>query len=229
MLSERREKALLPFQVFPPFPLSLPFSLAEPACATAPARDVSRSGAGQGLVAGPCCAVMVPPDRLTALFAEYHGPLVRFLTRRLGDRDAAEEIAQETFMRALKQETITSERSWLFAVASNLVRDEGRRTQRQQRRLELLREREQADAVVDPEPTSMERDAERELARRALEALGERDRDALLMREEGLDYEEIARALDLSPGSVGTTLSRARRRLMDAYESLQREQDVRPA
>ena len=81
---------------------------------------------------------MVPPDRLTALFAEYHGPLVRFLTRRLGDRDAAEEIAQETFMRAMKQETITSERSWLFAVASNLVRDEGRRAQRQQRRLELL-------------------------------------------------------------------------------------------
>lgn len=132
-------------------------------------------------------------------------------------------------MRAMKQETITSERSWLFAVASNLVRDEGRRAQRQQRRLELLREQEQAEAVVEPEPTSMERDAERDLARRAVDMLGERDRDALLMREEGLDYDEIARALDLSPGSVGTTLSRARRRLMEAYESLQREQDVRPA
>jgi len=176
-----------------------------------------------------CCPLMVPPDRLTALFAEYHAPLVRFLTRRLGDRDAAEEIAQETFMRAMKQETITSDRSWLFAVASNLVRDEGRRSQRQQRRLELLREQEQAEAVVEPEPTSMERDAERDLARRAVAMLGERDRDALLMREEGLDYDEIARALDLAPGSVGTTLSRARRRLMEAYESLQREQDVRPA
>jgi len=173
--------------------------------------------------------IMVPPDRLTALFAEYHAPLVRFLTRRLGDRDAAEEIAQETFMRAMKQETITSDRSWLFAVASNLVRDEGRRSQRQQRRLELLREQEQAEAVVEPEPTSMERDAERDLARRAVAMLGERDRDALLMREEGLDYDEIARALDLSPGSVGTTLSRARRRLMEAYESLQAKQDVRPA
>ena len=172
---------------------------------------------------------MVPPDRLTALFAEYHAPLVRFLTRRLGDRDAAEEIAQETFMRAMKQETITSDRSWLFAVASNLVRDEGRRSQRQQRRLELLREQEQAEAVVEPEPTSMERDAERDLARRAVAMLGERDRDALLMREEALDYDEIARALDLSPGSVGTTLSRARRRLMEAYESLQAKQDVRPA
>ena len=73
---------------------------------------------------------MVTPDRLAALFNTYHVPLVRFLTRRLGDRDEAEEIAQETFVRALKQDVITSERSWLFAVASNLVRDEARRDAR---------------------------------------------------------------------------------------------------
>lgn len=172
---------------------------------------------------------MVPPDRLTALFAEYHAPLVRFLSRRLGDRDLAEEIAQETFVRAMKQETITSERSWLFAVAANLVRDDARREGRQRRRLELMREQEQAELVVQPEPTSMEREGERALARQAIELLGARDRDALLMREEGLSYDEIAEALDLSAGSVGTTLSRARRRLMEAYESLQSEHDVRPA
>jgi RNA polymerase sigma-70 factor (ECF subfamily) len=57
------------------------------------------------------------------LFREYHQPLVRYLTRRLGDRDWAEEVAQETFVRALRQKTIVSERSWLFAVANNLVRD----------------------------------------------------------------------------------------------------------
>ena len=172
---------------------------------------------------------MVPPDRLTALFADYHAPLVRFLSRRLGDRDQAEEIAQETFVRAMKQETITSERSWLFAVAANLVRDDARRDARQRRRLELLREQERAEAVVEPPPTSMEREGEQALARRAIEMLGERDRDALLMREEGLSYDEIAAALDLSAGSVGTTLSRARRRLMEAYELLQAEHDVRPA
>jgi RNA polymerase sigma-70 factor (ECF subfamily) len=75
----------------------------------------------------------------------------------------------------------------------------------------------------------MERAAEQALARQAVDALAERDRDALLMREEGLSYEEIATALDLSVGSVGTTLSRARRRLMEAYESLQAERSVRPA
>lgn len=172
---------------------------------------------------------MLPPDRLTALFAEYHAPLVRFLTRRLGDRDWAEEIAQETFVRALQQEKITSERSWLFAVAANLVRDEVRRDVRRRKRLELMREQARVDDVVEPEPTSMERDGDQALARSAIEMLGARDRDALLMREEGLSYDEIAEALDLSAGSVGTTLSRARRRLMEAYEALQAEHDVRPA
>ena len=166
---------------------------------------------------------MVPPDRLTALFAAYHLPLVRYLTRRVGDRDWAEEIAQETFVRAMRQETIVSERSWLFAVATNLVRDEARRAARQEKRLELLRAQAEAESAAEPEPTAMEREADRDMAKAAIAQLGERDRDALLMREEGLSYDEIAAALDLSVGSVGTTLSRARRRLMEAYESLQAE------
>ena len=61
------------------------------------------------------------------------------------------------------------------------------------------------------------------MARKALDMLTERDREALLMREEGLDYTEIATALELSVASVGTTLSRARRRLVEAYESLQEQ------
>jgi RNA polymerase sigma-70 factor (ECF subfamily) len=164
---------------------------------------------------------MVTPERLTALFNTYNEPLVRFLTRQLGDRDWAEEIAQETFVRALEQDTIASERSWIFAVALNLVRDETRRDARHRKRLERLRSEAKAESVVMPAPTSMERDEERARARSAVESLAERDRDALLMREEGLGYDEIAAALDLSIGSVGTTLSRARRRLMDAYEKLE--------
>lgn len=160
------------------------------------------------------------------LFRLYHAPLVRYLTRRLGDRDWAEEIAQETFLRALRQETISSERSWLFAVATNLVRDDARKQSRQRKHLELLRaEAEVAQANVEIEPTSMERDEERALARQAVESLAERDRLALLMREEGLDYDEIAAALNITRSSVGTTLSRARRRLAEHFEALQRDKE----
>ena len=165
---------------------------------------------------------MTTSDDIERLFRTYNAPLVRYLTRRLGDRDWAEEVAQETFIRALRQECIVNERAWLFAVATNLVRDEARKDARRRRHLALLRE-EGRDEVVEPEITSLERAQEAALARKAVDALAERDRLALLMREEGLDYNEIAEALGLSPGSVGTTLSRARRRLVEAYESLQKD------
>jgi RNA polymerase sigma-70 factor, ECF subfamily len=161
-------------------------------------------------------------DDVERLFRTYNTPLVRYLTRRLGDRDWAEEVAQETFLRALRQDRIDNERAWLFAVATNLVRDEARKDARRRRHLALLAEQERAEEAVEPEPTSLERAQEAAMARRAVEALAERDRLALLMREEGLSYDEIAVALELSPGSVGTTLSRARRRLVQVYEEQQR-------
>ena len=123
---------------------------------------------------------MVTPERLNSLFRTYHQPLVRFLVRQTGDSDWAEEVAQETFVRALEQDSIASERSWIFAVAMNLVRDEARRDARRRKRLELMTEEAKAEAVVDPGPTTMERDEERALARQAVDALAERDRDALL-------------------------------------------------
>jgi RNA polymerase sigma-70 factor, ECF subfamily len=155
-----------------------------------------------------------------SLFREYHQPLVRYLTRRLGDRDWAEEIAQETFVRALRQKDLQNERAWLFAVATNLIRDEARKDSRRRRHLELLAAEARAEEAEEP-VDELERAEERALARKAIEALGERDREALLMKEEGLNYEEIAMALELSVASVGTTLSRARRRLVEAYEQLQ--------
>jgi RNA polymerase sigma-70 factor (ECF subfamily) len=165
-------------------------------------------------------------EELERLFRTYHGPLVRYLTRRLGDRDWAEEVAQETFLRALRQDHLTSERSWLFAVATNLVRDEARKSERRRRHLALLAEQER-EASIEPEPTALERSQEAALARQAVDSLAERDRLALLMKEEGLNYDEIAAALGLSVGSVGTTLSRARRRLAETFEALQADRRQR--
>ncbi len=160
------------------------------------------------------------------LFREYHQPLVRYLTRRLGDRDWAEEVAQETFVRALRQGEMINERAWLFAVATNLVRDEARKDMRRRKHLALLAD-EQRHEFEQPEEQTPDRAQEFADARKAMSALAERDRHALLMREEGLDYGEIAEALGLSPGSVGTTLSRARRRVVEVYESIKSERAER--
>ena len=158
-------------------------------------------------------------DLAERLFRTYHATLVRYLTRRLGDRDWAEEVAQETFVRAMRQDTIVNERSWVFAVAHNLVRDGARRDARNRRHLELLAA-EQRESTVEASDLPLERAQDAMMARRALEALGERDRHALLLKEEGLDYGEIADVLKIEKSSVGTTLSRARKRLAETYEAL---------
>ena len=153
---------------------------------------------------------------LADLFAQYHASLVRMLYRRTGDRERAEELAQEVFARAVAAPP-RNPRPWLFAVALNLVREEGRRETRRGRRLELYRA-EQPDSVEGPDEESA-RNERIALVRTALAALNERDREALLFKAEGFNYDEIARTLGLAKGAIGTTLCRARRRLVEAYRA----------
>src|SRR3954468_3304584 len=94
---------------------------------------------------------------LDSLFRTYNQPLVRYLTRRLGDRDWAEEVAQETFLRAARQKTLDSERSWLFAVATNLIRDEARKDLRRRRHLEVLAREVKEVERTSPQEQAMDR------------------------------------------------------------------------
>jgi RNA polymerase sigma-70 factor (ECF subfamily) len=156
---------------------------------------------------------------LAKLFEQYYASLVRMLYRRVGDRDRAEDLAQETFARAVAAPP-NNPRPWLFAVALNLVREDGRRSTTRGRRLELLRaEQDEPSNAPDAE---LERKEESARVRAALAALNERDREALLLRAEGFDYEEIAATLGLAKGAIGTTLARARRRLVEAYRAQER-------
>jgi RNA polymerase sigma factor (sigma-70 family) len=156
------------------------------------------------------------------LFREHHDSLVRMLTRRTGDRDRAEEIAQETFARAVIAPP-RNPRPWLFAVALNLVREQGRTAVRQARRLELYRDELPHAARPDELFDRADRIA---TVRRALDTLSERDRDALLLKAEGFSYDDIAATLGLARGAIGTTLSRARQRLVEAYRAGEEQHDV---
>ena len=60
-----------------------------------------------------------------------------------------------------------------------------------------------------------------EMVRSALAMLSERDREVLLLWDAGLDYDTIARETGLQKSAIGTTLSRARRRLVEAHEQIE--------
>ena len=145
------------------------------------------------------------------------------LYRRTGDRDRAEDLAQEVFARALSAPP-DNPRPWLFAVALNLVRDDGRRAVRQGRRLQLLKA-ESPGAASSPEQ-DYEQNERRKAVRTALEQLREKDREVLLLKAEGFVYDEIAVATGLARGAIGTTLARARRRLVEAYRAQEKDRHV---
>ena len=144
--------------------------------------------------------------------------LVRFLHRKVWDADRARDLAQEAFVRALENEP-RRPRAWLFQVASNLARDEARTVIRRRRHLTLLKgEAEATREAGGPEEDLREQERWRRV-REALESLGERDREVLLLWDAGQSYTEIARQMGLKVSAVGTTLARARRRLAEAYEA----------
>lgn len=155
--------------------------------------------------------------------------LVRFLDRKVWDPDRAQELAQEAFVRGLRQEgELDDPRAWLFQVARNLARDEARTVLRRRKHLTLLKAEEGEEPAVDPEgPARVVEEERRDRVRRALEELTERDREVLLLWDAGLSYREIAREISLSPGAIGTTLARARKRLVDAYDSLEERDAAR--
>ena len=156
------------------------------------------------------------PQDLAEVYRNTYRALVRFLYRKVWDAERAEDLAQEAFARALVHKPENA-RGWLFIVAANMARDDARRAARERRHLTLLTAEPQESALASDEAIEVESDRARVQA--ALDELSPRDREVLLLWDSGLSYEEIAAQTGLARGAIGTTLSRARRRLVQAYEA----------
>jgi RNA polymerase sigma-70 factor (ECF subfamily) len=162
-------------------------------------------------------------DELEELYRTTYSTVVRFLYRKVWDADRAHDLAQEVFIRAMSHRP-EKPRAWLFAVAANLARDEARAAVRRKRHLTLLKD----DPITLPaSPRAademVEEDERRAKVDEALATLTKRDREVLLLWDAGMSYPEIAQQTGLAVGAVGTTLARARKRLVDAYDKAEIE------
>ena len=156
------------------------------------------------------------PEDIAEVYRSTYRALVRFLYRKVWDAERAEDLAQEAFARALVHKPDNA-RGWLFVVAANMARDEARRAARERRHLTLLKSEPEADSS-SPED-EIDANAARTRVREALDQLTPRDREALLLWDAGMSYDEIAAQTGLARGAIGTTLARARRRLVEAYDA----------
>ena len=160
----------------------------------------------------PLAASLSGTARLAALFDAHHRRLYRLGLRMLGSTDDAQDLVQETFLRAARAlarvpEPEAAAEAWLVRVAVNVCRDlQRRRGVRRARAAELPAQ----VAGPDEEGPLLARQA----VRRALAALPARRRSVLVLHElEGLPAGEIARLLGTSPVTVRWHLALGRREL----------------
>jgi RNA polymerase sigma factor (sigma-70 family) len=154
------------------------------------------------------------------LYAEHAQRLFGFLVYRTGDRSLAEDLVADTFEAAYRARSRfdrrrASERTWLYTIALNLLRDQGRRRSAQSRAYERAAGDEALDAP--PSERALERVLERDRIMRSLAGLSEPERECVALRfGADLSLKEIAAALDEPVTTVEGRLYRGLRKLRDA-------------
>jgi RNA polymerase sigma-70 factor (ECF subfamily) len=155
-------------------------------------------------------------DVFEALFRQYEQPICSYLARMTGSVPRAQELTQETFIRAyralLRGERWGNPRAWLYRVASRLATDDHRR----RKLVEWL----PLSATEQRGTPGVETVAiERVSIQSALDALPPRYRVPLILYDYvGHSVSEVAQILGLSASGVKTRLSRARKKFRQVYE-----------
>jgi RNA polymerase sigma factor (sigma-70 family) len=159
-------------------------------------------------------------DSFVKLFEAQFSRLFRYVNRLSGDPELAADVAQEAFVRLYRRGSLPeAPEAWLITVCMNLFRN-AKSTRARRRRLLTIGRAEAA--MSDPPAVPGESEittGSSERARAALDRMSQRDRHMLLLRAEGYSYHDIAIALELNEGSVGTLLARAKRAFREAYEA----------
>ena len=159
----------------------------------------------------------------TTLVDRHAAACTRFAMRMLGNREDAEDAAQESFLRAYRSlgryEERQSFRTWLFQILVNRCRTAAVRRQRQQRMF-LVDEGAIAVASVRPAAESTELRAE---LQRAIESLDADQREAFLLKHvEQLSYEEMAAITGAGVSALKMRVKRA----CDRLQWLLRDEEV---
>ncbi len=150
------------------------------------------------------------------IFERYSRPVIGFIYDMINDRELAEELTQETFVRAyrgirgMNPETKLS--TWLFGIARNVARESLRARAKSNRHVDL--EDQAVLDLSDSEPVPVEKLLNKELnelIRRSLAALDEDKRTVFTLKVfQQCSYEEIAEITGFSLAKLKSDLHRAR-------------------
>ena len=152
---------------------------------------------------------------LEQLYQEYAEPILRYLERLVSNRETAEDLCHETFIKAMAhwdQHDPAHRRGWLYRIATNTAYDYLRRSRRVEFR-PLIDDH----AQVFTTPPIETRFSEAEPILAALHRIPEYYRRPLLLATAGYDHKDIAAALNSNVNTIKTRIYRARMRFRQFY------------
>lgn len=161
------------------------------------------------------------------LVERYQSLVINFCYRMVGNREDAEDIAQETFLRAFaaigRFQPRAKFSTWLLTIAKNLTLNLIRNERRRLKRVDSTGSPDESVPVVDLAPNGKPgpdevvlREERARYVRLALRDLSDTHRTIIVLRDfEGMAYEEIAGIMGCRKGTVKSRLSRARERLKE--------------
>ena len=171
---------------------------------------------------------------LPILVQRYRIPLYNFVFRFVGDRETAEDVVQETFLRCLRHShqfpAIEQVSTWLYTIAGNLAKTELRRRKRWHWIPIGPSEEEERSVFYEPvdggqlpgEQTDTHQ--VKDTVVEAIHQLPDEFREAVLLRDlNGLSYEEIAKIINCPVGTVKSRVNRGRLRLQKTLRNLAEE------
>jgi len=148
-------------------------------------------------------------ESFEALFTAEYGRVAGIANRVLGDPQEAEDVAQEVFIDFHRLHSASAQYApaWLHRAAAHTALNRLRGARRRQRR-ELAQAADEGTSILDPQK-QVELNEDRREVRRALGRLAPKPAAVLVLRASGLSYAEVAQALGVGIGQVGTLLRRA--------------------
>jgi RNA polymerase sigma-70 factor (ECF subfamily) len=159
-------------------------------------------------------------EKIEKLVNDYQKEIINFHFRLVGNRFDAEDLAQETFIKAYKKlNTLKSPektRSWLYSIARNTVMDFFRKNKnREVSQGSALLENIAQTTATDFQNYAAEREISKELER-FIDKLVKEDRAIIrLLYYEGFTYKEIVKLLNINENTLKSRLHRARKVLLE--------------
>ena len=160
-----------------------------------------------------------------AVMTAHHAEIYRYL-RRVTFRSAdAEDLSQETFLRAFRAyrglPPDANVRAWLFAIATNLFRNSLRSAKRRRAAHDIVKGKGREDEGAEPENAARFNEA-RVTVEAVIDRLPMKQRAAFIMRKvHELPYEEIAKSLECSPDSARAHVFQAFRKIRISLDAAQ--------